>query len=189
MSKRVSIYPWKPTKLQVAAAEGRRIRDVLADDLSVLFVGINPSLYSAAVGHHFARPGNRFWPALHRGRLTPRLLSPFEDRSLIEYRLGLTNLVARATARADELSHDELRRGASRLRAKLRRWKPACVAFVGISAYRAAFGEKHAGVGRQKRDLCGSVAWVLPNPSGLNAHYQLEDFGKLFAELRRSASR
>lgn len=180
--------PWKPTKQQLAAAEGKRIRDVIGEGLSVLYVGINPSLYSAAVGHHFARPGNRFWPALHRGQFTPRQLSPFEDQSLLDYKLGLTNLVARATARADELNDDELRRGASRLRAKLRRWKPQSVAFVGISAYRIALNQKHAEVGRQEEDLSECKVWVLPNPSGLNAHYQLDDFGKLFADLRRSVN-
>lgn len=181
---RASASAWKPTKQQLAAARGKRIRDVIGEDLTVLFVGINPSLYSAAVGHHFARPGNRFWPALHRGGFTPRQLSPFEDQSLLDYRLGLTNLVARATARADELGEKELQRGAARLRSKLRRWQPTCVAFVGISAYRTALNEKQARVGQQATDLCGCSVWVLPNPSGLNAHYQLDDFGKLFTELR-----
>lgn len=180
--------PWKPTKQQLSAAHGKRIRDVIGERLSVLFVGINPSLYSAAVGHHFARPGNRFWPALHRGGFTPRQLSPFEDQSLLDYKLGLTNLVSRATARADELSDDELRRGASRLHAKLKRWTPQSVAFVGISAYRTALNQKQVEVGLQNEDLCGCNVWVLPNPSGLNAHYQLEDFGKLFSGLRRSVS-
>ncbi len=186
MSDNKSITPWKPTKQQLSEAHGKRIPDVIGEGLSVLFVGINPSLYSAAVGHHFARPGNRFWPALHRGGFTPRQLSPFEDHSLLDYRLGLTNLVARATARADELSDDELRRGASLLRAKLRRWQPKCVAFVGISAFRTALDRKQAKVGRQDERLCDCVVWVLPNPSGLNAHYQLDDFGRLFAELRTS---
>ena len=181
-----SIESWKPTKQQLSEAHGKRIPDVIGEGLSVLFVGINPSLYSAAVGHHFARPGNRFWPALKRGGFTPRQLSPFEDRSLLDYKLGLTNLVARATTRADELSDNELRRGASRLRAKLRRWRPQCVAFVGISAFRTALGRKKAEVGRQGESLCDCEVWVLPNPSGLNAHYQLDDFGRLFAELRKS---
>lgn len=188
MSDNRSIHPWKPTKQQLNAARGKRIRDVIGEGLTVLFIGINPSLYSAAVGHHFARPGNRFWPAIHRGGFTPRQFSPFEDQSLLDHRLGLTNLVARATARADELNDDELRRGASRLRAKLRRWKPQAVAFVGISAYRIALNQKLAEVGRQDRSLCDCIVWVLPNPSGLNAHYQLEDFGKLFAELRKSVN-
>jgi TDG/mug DNA glycosylase family protein len=188
MSDNKSITPWKPTKQQVAAAHGKRIPDVIGEGLSVLFVGINPSLYSAAVGHHFARPGNRFWPALHRGGFMPQQLSPFEDQSLLDCRMGLTNLVARATARADELSDDELRRGASRLRAKLRRWRPKCVAFVGISAFRIAMNQKRAGVGQQDEGLCDCVVWILPNPSGLNAHYQLDDFGRLFAELRKSVN-
>jgi len=188
MFDNASTTPWKPTKQQLSAARDKRIRDVIGEGLSVLFIGINPSLYSAAVGHHFARPGNRFWPALHRGGFTPRQLSPFEDQSLLDFRLGLTNLVARATARADELGDDELRRAATRLRSKLRRWKPACVAFVGISAYRTALNQKQAQVGRQPADLCGCGVWVLPNPSGLNAHFQLDDFGKLFTELRETVN-
>lgn len=183
---RAPVSSWKPTKQQLAAARGKRIPDVIGEGLNVLFVGINPSLYSAAVGRHFARPGNRFWPALHRGGFTPRQLSPFEDQLLLDYGLGLTNLVARATAKADELSDDELHRGGARLRSKLRRWKPACVAFVGISAYRTALSQKQAKVGIQDSGLCGCNVWVLPNPSGLNAHYQLDDFGKLFARMRKS---
>lgn len=181
--------PVKPTKEQVEAARGKRIPDVIASELGVLFVGINPSLYSAAVGHHFARPGNRFWPALHQSKLTPRLMMPHQDQQLIEYGYGITNLVARATARADELSDDELRRGATRLKRKVRQRRPNCVAFVGVTAYRTAFSQPNATMGRQVQPMVESVVWVLPNPSGLNAHYQLLEFARLFGELRQFATR
>jgi TDG/mug DNA glycosylase family protein len=180
--------PWKPTPAQVAAALGRCIPDVIAADLHVLFSGINPSLYSAAVGHHFARPGNRFWPALHAGGFGDRLLSPFEDRELLTWRCGLTNLVARATATADQLAEDELRAGAATLLRKARRYRPAVVAFLGISAYRSAFDRKDAALGRQAETLGESAVWVLPNPSGLNAHYQLPELGRCFAELRQAVA-
>jgi TDG/mug DNA glycosylase family protein len=178
---------WKPTPAQVAAARGKRVPDLLADGLKVLFCGINPSLYSAAVGHHFARPGNRFWPALHAGGFTDRRLSAFEDRELLGLGYGITNLVARATAAADELTDAELRRGARLLERKVRRHGPAVVAFLGVGSYRTAFGRPHAGVGPQPERFAESPVWVLPNPSGLNAHYQLADLGRLFAELRRRA--
>ncbi|MFW6059304.1 MAG: G/U mismatch-specific DNA glycosylase [Phycisphaeraceae bacterium] len=176
---------WRPTRAQLEAAKDTRIPDVIARDLDVLFVGINPSLYSAAVGHHFARPGNRFWPALHRAGFTDRQLSPFEDRELLKVGCGITNFVERATARADELSDDELRQGAERLRRKVRRFAPRCVAIVGITAYRTGFGRKHAQVGAQDVPLENARLWVLPNPSGLNAHYQLADLAAIFADLRR----
>ncbi len=175
-----------PTKEELKAAEGRKIPDVVADRLDVLFVGINPSLYSAAVGHHFARPGNRFWPALSESGFTDRLLSPDEDARLVEYGCGLTNMVARATARADELSNEELKTGGARLEDLVRRIRPKFVAFVGITAYRTAFGQKDAVMGPQDRQIGQSAIWVLPNPSGLNAHYQLPDFVELFTELRES---
>jgi TDG/mug DNA glycosylase family protein len=152
--------------------------------LRVLFCGINPSLYSAAVGHHFARPGNRFWPTLHLAGFTDRRLSPFEDRLLLDHGCGLTNLVARATATADELSADELLAGARILQRKLRRWRPAYVAFLGVTAYRTAFVRPRAVLGLQPERLGQTTVWVLPNPSGLNAHYQLADLARLFQELR-----
>jgi TDG/mug DNA glycosylase family protein len=158
---------------------------VIAPGLAVLFCGINPSLYSAAVGHHFARPGNRFWPALHAAGFTDRLLAPWEDRLLLAKGLGLTNLAGRATAAADELNEAELVAGAQRLVRKVRRYRPGWVAFLGISAYQTAFGRK-ARLGRQAETLGESAVWVLPNPSGLNAHYQLADLARLFAELRRA---
>jgi TDG/mug DNA glycosylase family protein len=160
--------------------------DLLRPDLRVLFVGINPGLYSGAVGHHFARPGNRFWQALYAGGFTERLLSPFEERLLLADGLGITNLVARATAAADELSDEELRAGAARLARKVQRWQLRCVAFLGVTAYRIAFGRPRAALGRQDEELAGAAIWVLPNPSGLNAHHSLADLGRLFAQLRQA---
>lgn len=181
--------PWKPTPSQIAAAVGRKIPDVIADGLDVLLIGINPSLYSAAVGHHFARPGNRFWPALHEGGFTPRLFSPWEDRRLIEHGVGLTNIAPRATARADEVQPEELLAGAKALVRKVRRRRPRCVAFLGVTAFREAFFRKKAVMGRQAETIGDAWIWVLPNPSGLNAHYQAADFARLFAELREAVGR
>jgi TDG/mug DNA glycosylase family protein len=178
--------PWKPTPGAIAAARGRTIRDVIAPGLRVLFCGINPSLYSAAIGHHFGRPGNRFWPTLHAAGFTDRRLSPFDDRLLLERGYGITNLVARATASADELTDAELLRGAARLERMARRFKPACIAFLGITAYRTAFADQSAVLGPQGQNLAEARVWILPNPSGLNAHYQLADLALLFAELRRT---
>src|SRR5690242_4257014 len=132
--------PRRPTRAELLAAVGRRVPDLLAPDLRVLFVGINPGLYSGAVGHHFARPGNRFWPVLHAAGFTDRLLSPFGERELLAAGLGITNLVARTTASAAELARDELVRGAGRLEAKVRRHRPRHVAFLGLDAYRVALG-------------------------------------------------
>jgi TDG/mug DNA glycosylase family protein len=173
----------KPTREELAAAYGGTVADVIAPGLRVLFVGINPSLYSAAVGHHFARPGNRFWPALHVAGLTPRLLAPDEEGELLACGLGVTNLVARATATAAELSAAELRAGAAELRSKLRSFGPEAVAFLGIATYRSAFGITAAVVGEQSEPLEGTRVWVLPNPSGLNAHYQLPALARLYAAL------
>jgi TDG/mug DNA glycosylase family protein len=179
---------WKPTKAEITAAYGKRVPDLLAAGLKVLFCGINPSLYSAAVGHHFARPGNRFWPALHRAGFTDRRLAPFEEPILLENGYGITNLVDRATARADELAPEELTAGSRRLARKVRRFRPRYVAFLGVGAYRTAFGLPRADLGKQAEDLAGAGVWVLPNPSGLNAHFQLADLARLFAALRRAAA-
>jgi TDG/mug DNA glycosylase family protein len=154
----------------------------------VLFCGINPSLYSAAIGHHFGRPGNRFWPALHAGGFTPRRLSPCEDGELPRCGLGLTNLVARATAAADELDGEELLAGAAILEEKVRHWGPRFLAFLGVGAYRTAFGRPRAALGPQGERIAGAAVWVLPNPSGLNAHYRLADLGRLFRELRAATA-
>lgn len=153
----------------------------------MLFCGINPSLYSGAVRHHFARPGNRFWPVLHGAGFTDRLLTPFEEDELLARGVGVTNLVARATASAAELTRDELRRGARVLAAKVRRHRPAIVAFLGIEAYRHAFARKDAKLGEQPERLEGARVWVLPNPSGLNAHYQLPELVRIYRELAEAA--
>lgn len=174
----------RPTREELAAAEGKRIKDVLAPGLRVVFCGINPGLYSGATGYHFARPGNRFWPALWKSGFTDRLLHPSEVRRLPEYGLGVTNLVDRTTAAADELTDEELQRGGARLRAKVRRFAPRCVAFLGIGAYGTAFGVKRATIGPRADTLAGAMVWVLPNPSGLNANYRPADFVRLFRELR-----
>jgi TDG/mug DNA glycosylase family protein len=182
--QRTLITPWKPSKAQIVAARDKLVPDLVAKDLIVLFAGINPGLYTAAIGHHFGRPGNRFWPALHAGGFTPRLFSPFEAPLLLDMGYGITNVVERATARADELSDDELRAGGRRLEAKVRRWRPTVVAFVGFHPYRVVSGIKNAGVGLQEPLFGGSHAWVLPNPSGLNAHYLPAALGQLFGDLR-----
>jgi len=176
--------PWKPTKAQLLAAHNKLVPDLVAKNLIVLFAGINPGLYTAAIGRHFGRPGNRFWPALHAGGFTPRLFSPFEGSLLLDLGFGITNIVERATTRADELTDDELRAGGQRLQAKVRRWRPTVVAFVGIHPYRVVSGIKDARVGLQKPLFGGSHAWVLPNPSGLNAHYLPATLAQLFGELR-----
>jgi double-stranded uracil-DNA glycosylase len=163
---------------------------VLAPGLKVLFCGINPGLYSAATGFHFARPGNRFWPALHAAGFTPRLFHPSENQALLRLGYGLTNLVNRGTAAADELAAAELVEGGRRLAAKVRRYRPSAVAFVGLGAYRTAFGRPKATLGLQPETLAGAEVWVLPSPSGLNANYQLPALIQLFRQLwRRSSTR
>jgi double-stranded uracil-DNA glycosylase len=184
--KRRGSSPWRPTPAQLAAARGRTVRDVIAPNLRVLFCGINPGLYSGAVGHHFARPGNRFWPVLHAAGFTPRLVSPFEEDLLPQFGCGITNLVARTTAAAAELTPDELRAGAARLRRKLRRYRPRVIAFLGVGSYCSAFECKQVTVGPQPEALEGTAVWVLPNPSGLNANYQLPELTRLFRRLREA---
>ena len=157
----------------------------------MLFCGINPGLYSAATGFHFARPGNRFWPALHAAGFTPRLFHPSENDKLLELGYGLTNLVNRGTAAADELSRAELVQGGKRLAKKIKLFRPRAVAFVGLGAYRMAFGRPKATLGVQPESLEGAEVWVLPSPSGLNANYQLPQLIQLFGQLwqRSSTSR
>ncbi len=176
--------PWKPTKAQLLAATDKTVADVIAPDLRVLFSGINPGLYTAAVGHHFARPGNRFWPALHASGFTDRLLSPFDERELLKSGYGITNVVSRTTATADLLTKDEIVAGGVKLRRKVLRYRPRVLAVLGVGTYRTAFNHPKASVGRQAEMLGGTIVWVLPNPSGLNAHYQAGELARLFRELK-----
>ena len=173
----------KPTPEEIRAAAGKTVPDIIAPDLHILFCGINPSLYSAAVGHHFARPGNRFWRSLYAAGFTDRLLSPFEDRDLLQFGYGLTNIVDRSSAKADELDAEELVIGQQQLAAKVQHYRPQCLAVLGIGAYRTAFNRPKAVMGEQNESLDGAIVWVLPNPSGLNAHYQLEDLKRVYREL------
>ncbi|KFF95360.1 DNA glycosylase [Streptomyces scabiei] len=161
--------------------------DVTADGLRVLFCGINPGLMTAATGHHFARPGNRFWPVLHLAGFTPRLLKPSEQDELPSYGLGITNVVARATARADELTAQEYVEGGRLLATKVEGLRPRWLAVVGVTAYRAAFGDRKAAVGPQERTIGVSRVWVLPNPSGLNAHWTAATMAEEFGRLRVAA--
>src|SRR5438093_5697119 len=159
--------PWRPTAQQLADAYGRRVPDVVRPGLRVLFCGINPGLYSGAVGHHFARPGNRFWPVLHAAGFTDRVLAPWDERELLDYGYGITNLVARATATAGELAREEFVAGARRLERKVKRYRPKWVAVLGIGAYRTAFGRPRAVVGPQPERLGPARLGLLPQPSGL----------------------
>ncbi|MEL6381145.1 MAG: G/U mismatch-specific DNA glycosylase [Cyanobacteria bacterium J06626_18] len=174
----------KPSKAEIQAAYNQEVPDIIAPNLKVLFCGINASLYSAAVGHHFARPGNRFWKALHQAGFTNRLLHPAEDQILLQYSYGLTNIVARATARADELDRPELQQGYHDLSHKLEKFRPQYLAILGITAYRIAFKQPKAQIGYQSEQLRDTQIWVLPNPSGLNAHYQINDLARVYGELR-----
>jgi TDG/mug DNA glycosylase family protein len=177
----------RPSAADLEAARSRTIPDVLPPRGGVLLCGINPGLYSAATGWHFARPGNRFWPALHRSGFTDRLLAPSEQHLLPSYGLGITNLAPRATAQAAELTPAELKEGGARLQALVREHAPRVVAVLGVTAYRTAFGVPKVRVGSQEDTLAGSRLWVLPNPSGLNAHYTADALAEEFRRLRRSA--
>jgi double-stranded uracil-DNA glycosylase len=183
----------RPTREEILAAAGKTVPDVIAPNLKVLFCGINPGLYTAVIGHHFGRPGNRFWPALHTAGITPRLLSPYEERELLDHGYGITNLVARATATADELSNQELIEGGQALVEKIRRYRPRFLGVLGLTAYRTAFGRPQTKIGLQAErfaaapDFPGARLWVLPNPSGLNAHYQLAGLARLFRALKEAA--
>jgi TDG/mug DNA glycosylase family protein len=177
----------RPTREQLEEARDRLLPDVSAPGLRVLFTGINPGLYSAWTGHHFARPGNRFWPALHLAGFTPRLLLPAEQEELLALGLGITNVVPRATARADELTTEEMVSGGAQLRAKVLTLRPRWLAVCGVTAYRTAFAAPRARIGAQP-DLVGRTrVWVLPNPSGLNAHYTPVALAEEFARLREVA--
>lgn len=181
--------PFKPTRQQLIEAAGKTLPDVIGPEMRVLFCGINPGLYTAAVGHHFARPGNRFWPALYRSGFTGQLLSPFAERDLLKLRLGITNVVARATASASELTKEDFVKGGSALKAKVHRYRPRIIAILGVGAFRQAFAQPKALIGEQAERIVNARVWVLPNPSGLNANYQLPDLVKLFRELRQAADK
>jgi TDG/mug DNA glycosylase family protein len=176
-----------PTKQELLAAAGKTLPDLIAKGLKVLFCGINPGLYSAAVGHHFARPGNRFWPALHKGGFTDRQLSPYEESQLLNLGYGITNLVARSTAAAAELANEEFLLGAGILEKKVLAYKPKWVAFVGLGAYRMAFKRPKAIIGPQDERLGPARVWIVPSTSGLNANYKPADLARLFAELREAS--
>ncbi len=176
----------RPTSADLEAARGRTVPDVVPPRGGVLLCGINPGLYTAAVGLHFARPGNRFWTALHRSGLTDRLLAPEEQHLLPSYGLGITNLAARPTAQAAELSAGELREGGAVLEAFVRAHAPRLVAVLGVTAYRTAFGSPKARIGPQEAALGGARLWILPNPSGLNAHYTAETLAEEFRRLKTS---
>jgi TDG/mug DNA glycosylase family protein len=189
MSKRDLEQPpgwFRPTKAQLQAARAKTVPDIISPGLKVLFVGINPGLYTAAIGHHFGRPGNRFWPALHAGGFTRRLLSPFEERELLSDGYGITNVVSRATATADELNSSEVRAGGRVLSEKILKNGPRWVAILGVMAYRAAFDKPKAQLGPQPEKIGASRLWLLPNPSGLNAHYQAGALAKMFRRLHVS---
>lgn len=176
----------RPTKEELVAAEGQPVPDLLAPGLKVVFCGINPSVYSAVVGHHFARPGNRFWPTLHAAGFTHRLFSPYEDEELLRLGYGLTNVASPATVAAADLSPVQLSEGGRQLEAKMRQFHPQWLAILGISVYRTVFAQPKATLGPQQETIGGVSVWVLPNPSGLNAHYTPKHLAQLFGDLRRA---
>lgn len=174
----------KPTKEELAAAINKTVPDVIKPDLKVLFCGINPGLYTAAIGHHFGRPGNRFWRALYESGFTPRLFDPSEENELLDIGYGITNLVFRATLSADEVSKSEILSGAEVLKQKVLKYQPKWLAVVGIQAYRIAFNQPKAIIGKQKEKNRSTRIWVLPNPSGSNAHYPPPELAIVFENLR-----
>ncbi len=178
----------RPTPAEIKAAKNKSLPDLIAPGLTVLFCGINPGLYTAAIGHHFGRPGNRFWPALHAGGFTPRLFDPSEEHELLPLGYGITNVVERATAAADEVSAEEIVAGGEVLRAKVLSFAPRFLAILGIGAYRVAFDRPKAQVGLQPELLGKTRVWLLPSPSGLNAHYQRHDLAKIFRALWEAAT-
>lgn len=178
----------RPTPDELERARGSFVADLIAPGLHALICGINPSLYSAVVGYHFARPGNRFWPALYAASVTPTLLRPDEQGKLLALGYGITNVVERATARADEVSPDEFVAGGARLAARVAHYRPSALAVLGVSAYRIAFGRPRAAVGPQPHSVGGAPVWVLPNPSGLNAHYSLDALARAYRDFHAFAA-
>lgn len=177
---------FKPSPEDLRDAVNRTTEDLIDYDLKVLFCGINPGLYSGATGFHFARPGNRFWKTLHLAGFTERLLHPSEEHELLEAGCGITSFVKRTTARADELTAKEFIAGGKILVKKIEKYRPRTLAVLGIGAYRTAFQKPKARLGLQPETIGGASVWLLPNPSGLNAHYQLDDLARLFREVRES---
>ena len=177
----------KPDVSELKLAQGKIVPDLIGPGLKVLLVGINPGLYSGATGYHFARPGNRFWPALYLAGITPRQLHPAEEAELLKLGYGITAMVRRATATAQELRPEEYREGAQHLEEKVREYRPKLVCFLGIGAYRTGFRRPKAQLGLQPETLAGVPVWVVPNPSGLNAHFTVEDFGRMLAEVAAAA--
>ncbi len=181
------------TRAQLLEFQNATVPDLVGPGLKLLFVGINPGLWTAATGAHFARPGNRFYPALAAAGITDYRIDagdgmPEADRRHLAARgVGITNLVPRASARADELSAAELREGAVRLAHRVAAWQPRVVAIAGVTAYRQAFGMPRATLGRQPEDITGAQLWVVPNPSGLNAHHSLAALAEAYAEPARAA--
>lgn len=181
------------TREELEAQRGATVPDLVGDDVRLLFVGINPGLWTAATGAHFAHPGNRFYKALHAAGVTGEVLDVSEGfdedsrRALTGRGIAITNLVRRATAKASELDDEEFRQGAEEIRRKVAEWEPTVVAFVGITAYRTAFGARGADVGRQDHAMAGATVWALPNPSGLNAHYQVDDLARLYRAAAEDA--
>ncbi|WP_347156784.1 G/U mismatch-specific DNA glycosylase [Pontibacter chitinilyticus] len=179
------MHPYqKPTNADLAAAENQTVPDIIAPELNVLFCGINPSVYTAAVGHNFARPGNRFWPTLYQAGFTPHLFLPHEDKALLTYGYGITNVVARATVSADQLTGEEIKEGGKHLKAKVLEYKPLVLAVLGVTVYRKAFGYKQAAIGLQEHVIGNTRIWLLPNPSGLNAHYTPTAMATVYQQLR-----
>lgn len=183
-SEKVPSPPRRPTPQELQEAVGKTMPDIIAPHLKVLFCGINPSVYSVVVGHHFARPGNRFWPALYGAGFTPHRFLPSEDEKLLDLGLGITNIAARSSVAAADLPAQEYREGAEILEAKMRQYQPQVLAVLGVSAYRTGFERPKAVLGLQEETIGDTLIWVLPNPSGLNAHYQPPALARLFGELR-----
>jgi TDG/mug DNA glycosylase family protein len=173
----------RPTKADLESARKKTVKDIIRPKLDILFVGINPGLYTAAIGRHFGRPGNRFWPSLNASGLLSRPLTPYESHHLLDDNLGITNVVRRATAAAAELKKEELQKGARRLTRKIIKLKPKAAAFLGLGLYRDAFDKPTAVLGLQKEKIGGTFLWVFPNPSGLNARFQVPDYARMFRRL------